>query len=147
MLGRLTQLKSPIKQYFQGSLVAILNYSWNADCMGYTLFYVICVCRRSLFHGKLVVHSGGGASGFKNSKERDSYDTDGVCLFHVKGTRADNTYGVQVMMDDGFFLHFIFLLDFDVMKICVWFFFPSWGGWWRDLNSFDDLMLSLLMNR
>lgn len=51
---------------------------------------------RSLFHGKLVVHSGGGASGFKNSTERDSYDTDGVCLFHVKGTQPDNTYGVQV---------------------------------------------------
>lgn len=54
--------------------------------------------RRSLFHGKLVVHSGGGASGFKNVTDGDSYDTDGVCLFHVKGTRADNTYGVQVCL-------------------------------------------------
>lgn len=52
--------------------------------------------RRSLFKGHLVIHSGGAASGFKNSTETDSYDTDGVCLFHVKGTQPDNTYGVQV---------------------------------------------------
>ena len=43
-----------------------------------------------------MIHSGGVASGFKNSTEGDSYDTDGVCLFHVKGTQPDNTYGVQV---------------------------------------------------
>lgn len=52
--------------------------------------------RRSLFKGHLVIHSGGIASGFKNSTEGDSYDLDGVCLFHVKGSQPDNTYGVQV---------------------------------------------------
>eukprot|EP00752_Nemacystus_decipiens_P014256 g12677.t1 len=51
---------------------------------------------RNLFKGHLVIHSGGVASGFKNSTEGDTYDTDGVCLFHVKGTQPDNTYGVQV---------------------------------------------------
>ena len=41
---------------------------------------------RSLFKGGMVVHSGGKASGFKNrSGEGDSYDDDGVGLFHVKG--------------------------------------------------------------
>lgn len=52
--------------------------------------------RRSLFKGNLVIHAGGGASGFNSGAEGDSYDTDGVCLFHVKGTQPDNTYGVQV---------------------------------------------------
>jgi hypothetical protein len=35
---------------------------------------------RGLFKGKMVVHSGGKASGFKNSTEGDSYDEDGVSL-------------------------------------------------------------------
>ena len=39
---------------------------------------------RQLFAGRMVVHSGGCASGFKNRKDEDSYDTDGVSLFHVK---------------------------------------------------------------
>ncbi|CAN0099992.1 unnamed protein product [Ascophyllum nodosum] len=51
---------------------------------------------RSLFKGLMVVHAGGRGSGFKNSAETDSYDTDGVSLYHVKGTQAHNTYGVQV---------------------------------------------------
>ena len=51
---------------------------------------------RSLFKGAMVVHEGGRASSFKNSTEADSYDTDGVALFHVKGTTAINTHAVQV---------------------------------------------------
>ncbi|CAM9773741.1 unnamed protein product [Ectocarpus sp. 12 AP-2014] len=51
---------------------------------------------RNLFKGHLVIHSGGKASGFKNKSAENSYDEDGVCLFHVKGTQPDNTYGVQV---------------------------------------------------
>ncbi|CAN0315830.1 unnamed protein product, partial [Ectocarpus sp. 4 AP-2014] len=51
---------------------------------------------RNLFKGHLVIHSGGKASGFKNQNAEDSYDEDGICLFHVKGTQPDNTYGVQV---------------------------------------------------
>jgi villin 1/advillin len=50
----------------------------------------------ALFKGKMVVHSGGKASGFKNRKDADSYDTDGVSLFHVRGTNAINTRAVQV---------------------------------------------------
>ncbi|CAM9791013.1 unnamed protein product, partial [Chrysoparadoxa australica] len=51
---------------------------------------------RSLFKGKMIIHAGGRASGFKNSNETDSYDTDGISLFHVKGTNPINTHGVQV---------------------------------------------------
>lgn len=50
----------------------------------------------SIFKGKFVVHSGGIASGFKNRKDKDSYDTDGVGLYHVKGTTVKNTRAIQV---------------------------------------------------
>jgi len=49
-----------------------------------------------LFKGKMVVHVGGKASGFKNAGDTDSYDTDGVSLYHVKGTNQLNTRAVQV---------------------------------------------------
>ena len=49
-----------------------------------------------LFKGKMVVHKGGKASGFKNRTECDEYDLDGVSLFHVKGTTELNTVAVQV---------------------------------------------------
>ena len=49
-----------------------------------------------LFKGKMVIHSGGKASGFKNKKDADSYDTDGVSLYHVRGFDADDTRAVQV---------------------------------------------------
>jgi hypothetical protein len=51
---------------------------------------------RQLFKGKMIVHAGGKASGFKNSTEADSYDTDGVALFHVKGSSPLNTSATQV---------------------------------------------------
>jgi villin 1/advillin len=43
-----------------------------------------------------VVHEGGKASGFKNRADVDSYDTDGISLYHIKGTNEMNTRGVQV---------------------------------------------------
>jgi hypothetical protein len=39
---------------------------------------------RQIFKGRMIVHEGGKASGFKNSTEEDTIDTDGVALFHVK---------------------------------------------------------------
>lgn len=51
---------------------------------------------RQLFKGCFIVHSGGKASGFKNVKAEDDFDTDGVALFHVRGTNSLNTYGMQV---------------------------------------------------
>jgi advillin len=50
----------------------------------------------TLFKGKMVVHNGGKASGFKNRADVDSYDTDGVSLYHIKGTTELNTRAVQV---------------------------------------------------
>jgi len=49
-----------------------------------------------MFGGRLIVHSGGKASGFRNVHEGDSYDTDGVSLYHVRGTGDENTRAVQV---------------------------------------------------
>lgn len=37
----------------------------------------------AMFKGKMVVHAGGKASGFKNRNDKDSYDTDGTRLFQV----------------------------------------------------------------
>jgi advillin len=51
---------------------------------------------RQLFQGSMIVHKGGKASGFKNRSEGDSIDTDGVALFHVRGTQPMNTCGIQV---------------------------------------------------
>lgn len=50
----------------------------------------------AIFNGKMVVHKGGKASGFKNKTAEDTYDTDGVSLFHVRGTSPANTRAVQV---------------------------------------------------
>ena len=49
-----------------------------------------------IFKGKMVVHSGGIASGFKNRTDGDSYDVDGTRLFHVRGTDSINCRAVQV---------------------------------------------------
>ena len=51
---------------------------------------------RQLFKGKMIVHEGGKASGFKNSDQEDQYDDDGISLFHVRGSNPLNTYGTQV---------------------------------------------------
>ena len=51
---------------------------------------------RFLFKGGMIVHDGGKASGFKNVADGDSFDDDGISLFHVRGTSALNSYGEQV---------------------------------------------------
>jgi len=48
------------------------------------------------FHGRMIIHSGGKASGFRNRADSDSYDKDGTGLFHIRGTDEKNTRGVQV---------------------------------------------------
>lgn len=50
----------------------------------------------TIFKGRMIVHKGGRASGFKNANDVDSYDTDGVSLYHVRGTNALNTTAIQV---------------------------------------------------
>ena len=47
-----------------------------------------------LFKGHMVVHAGGKASGFSGS-DGDYYDTDGVSLFHVKGSDEFSTSAAQ----------------------------------------------------
>ena len=49
-----------------------------------------------VFKGKMVIHSGGKASGFKNRFEGDSYDVDGTRLYQIKGTTSFNTRAVAV---------------------------------------------------
>lgn len=49
-----------------------------------------------IFNGKMVIMSGGKASGFKNIHDYDSYDADGTRLFQVRGTNAFNTRAEQV---------------------------------------------------
>jgi advillin len=48
-----------------------------------------------LFKGKMVIHDGGKASGFKNSTEADT-KTSGTALYHIRGTTPLNTRAVQV---------------------------------------------------
>ena len=50
---------------------------------------------RAIFHGSMVIHAGGVASGFKNVDDGDEEDTDGIALYHVFGTNSENTYGVH----------------------------------------------------
>lgn len=49
-----------------------------------------------MFKGKMVVHTGGKASGFKNIKAKDSFDTDGTRLYQIRGTTASNVRAAQV---------------------------------------------------
>jgi hypothetical protein len=44
----------------------------------------------------MVVHTGGKASGFKNVKAKDSYDTDGTRLYQIRGTTPTNVRAIQV---------------------------------------------------
>jgi len=50
----------------------------------------------TLFKGKMIIHSGGKASAFKNKGDVDSYATDDVNLYHIKGTNPLDTRAVQV---------------------------------------------------
>ena len=51
---------------------------------------------RAIFKGMMIIHANGHASGFANSTEVTNIDTDGTALFHVKGTNANNSCGIQV---------------------------------------------------
>uniref|UniRef100_A0A0K2UCV6 Gelsolin-like domain-containing protein n=1 Tax=Lepeophtheirus salmonis TaxID=72036 RepID=A0A0K2UCV6_LEPSM len=49
-----------------------------------------------IFQGKMIVFSGGKASGFKNVHDHDTYDIDGTRLFRVRATSPDTTRAVQM---------------------------------------------------
>ena len=46
-----------------------------------------------------MVRSGGVAGGFRNADEKDTDESSGVALFHVRGTDDVNTRAVQVASD------------------------------------------------
>ncbi|XP_026330603.1 gelsolin, cytoplasmic-like, partial [Hyposmocoma kahamanoa] len=48
-----------------------------------------------IFNGRLVTLTGGKASGFRNTNQKDTYDNDGVRLFKIYGTEA----GVDLRAD------------------------------------------------
>jgi len=50
----------------------------------------------ALFKGKMIVHSGGHASAFKNRKDNESYSTEETALYHIRGTSVLNTRAVAV---------------------------------------------------
>ena len=51
-----------------------------------------------IFKGKMVVHTGGHASGFKNCINHNGYahESDETKLYHVRGTNEFDTRAVQV---------------------------------------------------
>lgn len=49
-----------------------------------------------IFKGKMVVFSGGKASGFKNVHDHDTYDVDGTRLFRIRGTCAEDVRATQM---------------------------------------------------
>lgn len=49
-----------------------------------------------IFKGKLVVFSGGKASGFKGLRDHDTYDVDGTRLFRIRGTCAEDVRATQM---------------------------------------------------
>ena len=49
-----------------------------------------------MFGGKMVVFSGGKASGFRNVHDHDTYDADGTRMFRVRGTCAGDVRATQV---------------------------------------------------
>lgn len=49
-----------------------------------------------MFKGRMIIFSGGHASGFRNLRDHDTYDVDGTRMFHVKGTSDVDVRAVQV---------------------------------------------------
>ncbi|XP_019529713.3 gelsolin isoform X3 [Aedes albopictus] len=49
-----------------------------------------------IFKGKLIIFSGGHASGFKNIHDHDTYDVDGTRLFRIRGTCSDDVRAEQL---------------------------------------------------
>lgn len=45
-----------------------------------------------MFKGRMIIFTGGHASGFRNIRDYDSYDTDGTRLFHVRRLLMSRAY-------------------------------------------------------
>ncbi len=74
-----------------------------------------------IFKGKLVVHSGGVASGFKNVEEEDTNCVDDIRLFQVRGTNDLNCRAIQVKaMASSLNSNDCFLLD-TLTDLYIWY--------------------------
>jgi hypothetical protein len=51
---------------------------------------------RELFNGRMVVHTGGVASGWKNKCDTNSFDEDGVGLYRIRGNQPSNVICTQI---------------------------------------------------
>eukprot|EP00603_Paraphysomonas_imperforata_P002999 CAMPEP_0114417660 /NCGR_PEP_ID=MMETSP0103-20121206/3082_1 /TAXON_ID=37642 ORGANISM="Paraphysomonas imperforata, Strain PA2" /NCGR_SAMPLE_ID=MMETSP0103 /ASSEMBLY_ACC=CAM_ASM_000201 /LENGTH=797 /DNA_ID=CAMNT_0001585967 /DNA_START=115 /DNA_END=2508 /DNA_ORIENTATION=+ len=51
---------------------------------------------RELFDGRMVVHTGGVASGWKNKCDTNSFDEDGVGLYRIRGNQPSNVICTQI---------------------------------------------------
>lgn len=81
-----------------------------------------------MFQGKMIIFTGGHASGFRNVHDYDSYDVDGTRLFHVRGTGADDMRAVQVAEEAAS------LNSSDVFVLEV----PSQSYIWTGTSSSDE---------
>lgn len=77
---------------------------------------------RELFDGRMIVHTGGVASGWKNKCDTNSFDEDGVGLYRIRGSQPNNVICTQVEEKasqlsscDAFVL-----TDYNNHKIYVW---------------------------
>jgi len=66
-----------------------------------------------MFGGKMIVFSGGKASGFRNMEDYDSYDKDGTRLFRVRGTCAEDVMTTQIQPEKASSLYSedVFILE------------------------------------
>jgi len=66
-----------------------------------------------MFGGKMIVFSGGKASGFKNMDDHDTYDKDGTRLFRVRGTCKEDVMTTQIQPEKASSLYCedVFILE------------------------------------
>lgn len=51
---------------------------------------------RQMFNGSMIVHPGGVASGWKNKRDTNSFDEDGIGLYRIRGNQPNNVVCSQV---------------------------------------------------
>ena len=66
-----------------------------------------------MFGGRMIVFSGGKASGFKNMDDYDTYDKDGTRLFRVRGTCTEDVMTTQIQPEQASSLYSedVFILE------------------------------------
>merc|ERR1712136_382617 len=74
-----------------------------------------------MFGGKMIVYSGGKATGYKNREEEYSYDVDGTSLFRVRGTCPEDVMGTQIQPEcaSSLYTDDVFILE-NPSKTWIW---------------------------